>query len=174
MKQSYPEYWPQYFTATIYEWKHLLAGNRHKDILIDSLRFLVNNKRIVLNAFVIMSNHFHSIWQPLFGFSPADIQASFLKHTGQELKRSTELNNEELLNAFLVNKADRKYQIWKRRPLNIELRTAAVFAQKLEYIHYNPVKAGLCVNPEDYYYSSARFYHDGTRDFGILTHYSGS
>jgi len=70
-------------------------------------------------------------------------------------------------------KKGQKYQIWKRRPLSIELRTPAVFDQKLEYIHYNPVKAGLCINPEDYYYSSARFYHDGTDDFGILTHYSG-
>ena len=84
-----------------------------------------------------------------------------------------ELNNQELLDGFLVNKADRKYQIWKRRPLSVELRTPTVFDQKLEYIHYNPVKAGLCTNPEDYYYSSARFYHDGTDDFGILTHYSG-
>jgi hypothetical protein len=28
--------------------------------------------------------------------------------------------------------------------------------------------------PEDYYYSSARFYYDGTDSFGMLTHYSGN
>ena len=174
MKQSYPEYWPQYFTSTIYEWKHLLSDSNNKNILIDSLKFLVDQKRIVLNAFVIMSTHFHSIWQPSFGFTPTDIQASFLKHTAKELKRSMEFNNPELLDAFVVNKADRKHQIWKRRPLSVELRTPAVFNQKLEYIHYNPVRAGLCSNPEAYYYSSARFYHDGRDDFGILTHYSGN
>ena len=121
-----------------------------------------------------MSNHFHSIWQPSFCFSPSDIQASFLKHTAQELKHSMVLTDQEMLNTFLVNKADRKYQIWKRRPLSVELRTPAVFNQKREYIHYNPVKAGLCNYPEDYYYSSARSYLDGTNDFGILTHYSGN
>ncbi len=174
MNQSYPEYWPQYFTATIYEWKHLLADNHHKDIIIDSLRFLVTNKRIELNAFIIMANHFHAIWQPLFGYTPSDIQASFMKHTTQQLKQSMEKNNQEFLVSFLVNKEDRKYQIWKRRPLSIELRTPAVFDQKLEYIHYNPVTAGLCISPEDYYYSSARFYYDGIDNFGILTHYSGN
>ena len=143
MKQSYPEYWPQYFTSTIYELKHLLADNKNKDILIDSLRFLVEEKRIVLNAFVIMSNHFHSIWHPLFGFTPSGIQASFLKHTARELKKSMEINSRDMLDGFLVNKADRKYQIWKRRPLAVELRTPAVFNQKLDYIHFNPVKAGL-------------------------------
>jgi hypothetical protein len=49
-----------------------------------------------------------------------------------------------------------------------------VFDQKLEYIHYNPVKAGLCIYPEEYHYSSAKFYHTGIDDFKMLTHYSGN
>ena len=174
MKQSYPEYWPQYFTATIFEWKHLLTNADCKEIIVDCLRFLVTNKRIELNAFVIMSNHFHAIWQPLFGFTPSVIQASFMKYTAQQLKRLIEKSNPELLDSFLVNKEDRIYQIWKRRPLSIELRTPVVFDQKLDYVHYNPVKAGLCINPEDYYYSSAGFYYNTTDNFGILTHYSGN
>lgn len=174
MNQSYPEYWPQYFTATIYEWKHVLAHDECKDIVIDSLRFLVTSKWIVLNAFVIMSNHIHLIWQPMFGFSPSNIQSSFMKYTAQQLKRLLEKRNSKLLSSLLVNKEDRKYQVWKRRPLSVELSTPAVFDQKLNYIHYNPVKAGLCFNPEGYYYSSAAFYHDGTDNFGMLTHYSGN
>jgi len=174
MKQSYPEHWPQYFTATIYERKHLLTDNDCKDIIIDSLRFLVTNKRIELNAFVIMANHIHVIWQPFFDFAPSSIQASFMKYTAQQLKRSLEKSNQEFLKSFLVNKEDRAFQMWKRRPLSIELSTDAVFKQKLDYIHYNPVKAGLCMKPEDYYYSSAGFYYTGVDDFGILTHYSGN
>ena len=110
----------------------------------------------------------------MFGFTPSDIQAYFLKHTAQELKHSLELINPDLLDTCLVNKAGRKYQIWKRHPLSVELRTTAVFNQKLEYIHYNPVKAGIRVNAEDYYYSLARFYHDGSNDFGVWKHYSGN
>ena len=174
MKQSYPEYWSQYFTATIYEWKHLLADNRHKDIITNSLKFLTDKKRIQLNAFVIMSNHLHLVWQPMFGFTPADIQVSFMKYTAQQLRQSLIKNNEGILEEYKVNKYDREYQFWKREPLSIELRTPAVFDQKLEYIHYNPVKAGLCKYAEEYYYSSARFYHDGVDSFGMLTHYSGN
>lgn len=86
MNQDFPIHFPQFFTATIYRWNHLLRDNMHKDIIIDSLKFLVNDKRIELNAFVIMSNHIHLIWQPLAGFTPSDIQASFMKYTAQELK----------------------------------------------------------------------------------------
>ena len=52
--------------------------------------------------------------------------------------------------AFKVNKYDREFQIWKREPLSIELLNETMFKQKLAYIHYNPVKAGLCALPEDY------------------------
>ena len=33
---------PSFFTATIMEWKHLLADDFVKNIIVDSLRFLVN------------------------------------------------------------------------------------------------------------------------------------
>ncbi len=42
MKQTYPIYYPQFFTATIFEWKHLIADDKHKDIIINSLNFLIN------------------------------------------------------------------------------------------------------------------------------------
>jgi putative transposase len=50
---KYPVYWPQFFTATILEWKQLLKQDKYKNIIIDSLRFLVLEKRITLYAFVI-------------------------------------------------------------------------------------------------------------------------
>jgi REP element-mobilizing transposase RayT len=81
MEKTFPVYSPQFFTATIHEWQHALADDKRKDIIIDSLKFLVSKKRIELNAFVIMSNHIHFIWQPLFGHTPSSIQASFMKYT---------------------------------------------------------------------------------------------
>ena len=172
MKPTYPEHWPQFYTATIYKWQHLLEDDKHKDIIVDSLRFLVTEKRIELNAFVLMSNHIHLTWQPMFGFTPADIQSSFMKYTAQQLKRSLAKNDIEQLASFKVNKYDREYQFWKRNSLGIELISPAVFEQKLDYIHYNPVRTSLCINPEYYYYSSARFYFDGTDHFRFITHYS--
>ena len=79
MNQTFAIHSSQFFTATIYQWNHLLSDDKHKNIIIESLKFLVTDKRIELNAFVIMSNHIHLIWQPLFSFNPSDIQASFMK-----------------------------------------------------------------------------------------------
>ena len=46
-----------------------------------------------------------------------------------------------------------------------------LFEQKVDYIHNNPVKAGLCKFGEDYQYSSAKFYETGNDDWGFITHY---
>jgi len=90
------------------------------------------------------------------------------------LKHSLIKNDMEALSVFKVNKYDREYQIWKREPLSIELISEDLFKQKLEYIHYNPVKAGLCEKPEEYFYSSARFYSNGLDSFKMLTHFAGN
>ena len=170
VKTQYPIYWPQFYTATINQWKNLLLDNRFKDIIIDSLKFMVENKRIELNAFVIMSNHIHLIWQALPGHSPSTIQAAFMKYTAQQIKRKLAIENPAVLESCRVNKYDREYQIWKREPLGVELFSESVYWQKMEYIHYNPVAAGLCSFPEEYQYSSASFYYSGINKFGILAH----
>ena len=174
MKQVYPTEWPQFFTATVYKWQYLLDNDKHKTIITESLRFLVKEKRIVLYAFVVMSNHIHLIWQPFPPFSVKAIQASFMRYTGRQLRAALVASAEHSEDGFKANRCDREYQIWKRDPLSVELFTGDVFTQKLEYIHQNPVKAGLCKSAEDYFFSSAKFYHDGTNDFDMLTHFAGS
>ncbi len=52
-----------FFTATILEWKHILTQDKYKDIIIESFRFLVNEMRVRIFAFVIMPNHFHAVWK---------------------------------------------------------------------------------------------------------------
>ena len=49
--------------------------------------------------------------------------------------------------------------------------TKEVFKQKMEYIHYNPVEASLCSLPEEYKYSSAKYYETGVDEFNMLTHW---
>ena len=171
---KYPTIWPHFFTATILNWKHLLKDDEYKDIIIECLKFLVDEKRIELNAFTIMSNHVHIIWQPLQHYTLTQIQTSFMTYTAKSIKKKLAVENPEVLEQLRVNKYDRTYQIWKREPLSIELFTEKAFLQKMEYIHENPVAAGLVNFAEEYKYSSAKFYMLGIDEFNIITHYSGN
>jgi putative transposase len=142
------DYHAQFFTAMILEWNHLLERD--------------------------MPNHIHLIWQIQDGFIKEKIQLRFLKFTGQQLKFELAKTNPDQLARYLVKAKDREYQIWMLNSLSIDLWTQAVFEQKLDYIHHNPLqeKWKLASYPEDYKYSSANFYFTGIDDFGLLTHYA--
>ena len=91
------DYHPQFFTATILEWKRLLKNDAYKDIVINSLRFLKDEKSIVIYGYVIMPNHIHLIWQIQYGFTRDKIQLRFLKFTAQQIK--FKLQKEDFLSA---------------------------------------------------------------------------
>ncbi|MGN6543255.1 MAG: hypothetical protein ACTHKY_20775 [Ginsengibacter sp.] len=78
--------------------------------------------------------------------------------------------------AFKISEKDREYlQIafgWERNALTIELKSLEMFKQKLEYIHCNLVVAGLCGLPEEYRYSTARFYETRINNWDFITHYT--
>jgi putative transposase len=163
----FPTEHPEFVTATCLNWKNVLAHDGQKRIVADSLRFLVLDQRIILYAFVIMSNHMHAIWQVMGKHKSYEVLRDFLKYTGQQLFAEV---NPSLYNELLVNAGDRRYQVWKRNTLRIPLWSEKVFNQKLNYIHLNPVKAGLCQDPEEYRFSSASFYYLDKSEWDFLTH----
>jgi len=169
------DYHPQFFTATILEWKPLLKEDTFKDIIVKSLLFLKNEGSIVVYGFVIMPNHIHLIWQIQDGFKQEMIQNRLLKFTAQQIKFRLLDTHDTQISQFLVKAKDRQYQFWKRNALSVDLWSQTVFEQKLDYIHNNPLqhKWQLAQYPEDYKYSSARFYETGIDEFGLLTHYAG-
>jgi putative transposase len=162
---------PEYITATIKDWHHLLKKNEYKMSVLNVLKNLVLDEKIEVYAFCIMSNHLHLIWHLSDKTKDSEIRKYFFENTAKKFKSLLEKENIEFLEKFKSTQKDRSYHFWKRRPLAIELFSKLVFEQKLEYIHENPVKAGLCNFAENYYYSSAKFYETGVDDFGFLTHY---
>ena len=154
---------------TCLEWKFLLEDDAHKDIIVDSFRFMVRNERLIIFGFVLMPNHFHAIWQPNGENQPVDIQRDMLKYTGQTILNKMISESSPIVQELLVNAGDRKYQFWERNSLRVPLWSPKVFRQKLEYIHMNPVRGGLCELPEEYKYSSARYYNLNEDDWDFLT-----
>ncbi|HYG37423.1 MAG TPA: transposase [Cytophagales bacterium] len=165
----------QFFTATILEWKKLLKPDKYKNIIVDSLKFLVKEERVKVYAFVIMPNHIHLIWKINETLKRERVQADFLKFTAQQIKFDLKANHPKVLEQFYVGAKDREYQIWERNPLSIDLYNEQILLKKLTYLHNNPVQESwkLSSVPESYPYSSAKFYNDGIDSFGFLSHYVG-
>jgi putative transposase len=67
-----------------------------------------------------------------------------------------------MLNRFSFNarqhSTNKAYQVWTHENHAIYLYGPNFILEKIDYLHNNPVRAGLVEKPEDYLYSSARYY----------------
>jgi len=166
-------YYPEFVTATIYQWYPLLTKNEYKQIILESLQYLVRNNRIILYAYCIMDTHIHLIWQIKGDRLPSEVRRDFFRFTALKFKKNLLTTDSERLSHFRATQSDRTYQFWERNTLCVDLFTDKVFDQKLDYIHNNPVAAGICVYPEEYEYSSASFYLNAQDKYEMLSHANG-
>jgi putative transposase len=95
--------------------------------------------RFLLHEFVVMPGHFHCILTPAEDVSREKavqfIKGGFTYRAKRELKYP--------------------YAVWQERPTDHRIRDERDYAEHREYIHNNPVRAGLCMVASDYPYSSA-------------------
>lgn len=99
------------------------------------------------------------------GFILADILRDFKRHTAKQiltvLQNKTDSRSDWILKLLeevgSKNKKNKKYHVWSQDNHPIELYSAVIMDQKLNYIHNNAVKEGIVQNPEDYLFSSTGF-----------------
>jgi REP element-mobilizing transposase RayT len=156
-----------FITFSTVEWIDVFTRQEYRDILINSLDFCIKEKGLRLFAYVIMSNHMHLIVAAEFGFELSSIIRDFKKYTSKKILKAIEDNTGESRKEWMIslfrkagegNANNKVYQFWQQDNHPIVLYSNAVIDQKLDYIHENPVKAGIVLQPEDYLYSSARNY----------------
>ena len=161
-----------FWTDTIKDWKWLLVSDTYKMIIINSWRELVKRNKIVIYGFVIMPNHLHAIWEMIAMNGKEMPHASFNKFTSHQFLNHLRSRSNKLL-SYKANDTERKHRFWQRDPLAIRMDSKEKLEQKLDYTHLNPLqeKWNLVTKPEDYFWSSAKFYEKGVDEFGILTDY---
>jgi REP element-mobilizing transposase RayT len=162
-----------FYTVAIVDWIPLLESDKFKNIVLDSLIYLVKKKKLKVYGFVIMPNHIHIIWEAIEKNGKEMPQASFMKFTGHKFLEELKKNDSSLLSRFKVDDGARDYQFWQKKGQSTFLFNREILEQKLDYTHYNPLQEhwNLANNPNEYYYSSCTFYELGDTKFDWLTHY---
>ncbi len=94
----------------------------------------MQQNRVKVYNFVIMTNHIHLLWQIQPGHKRENVQRDFLKYTAQKINFDLLENDKERLQQFKVDAKDRRYQIWERNPMSTDLNNHKAFLQKLENI----------------------------------------
>ena len=151
---------PYFLTCTLVGWVPVFNSPPYTQIILDSLKFLVKNKRIRLYAYVIMDTHMHWVADANDLVKEA---GDFKSYTARQIiDESERAGRYDLLKLFHVlkcwHKRDRMYQVWQEGSYPKEIISRSMMRQKINYIHNNPVKKGYVVNPIDWKYSSAANY----------------
>ena len=143
-----------FLTLTIVGWIDVFTRKEYRDILIESLKHCQKHKGLVIHAFVIMSNHIHLIARSgKEEILLSNILRDFKSYTGKvihqtiEEKTTLESRREWMLHLFKFfargKQRNRIFQFWQSDNHPIELYSPRVINQKLAYVHFNPVEAGL-------------------------------
>jgi len=157
-----------FITATVIDWVDVFSRKAYRDIVIESLDFCIKNKGMILYGYVIMSNLIHLIVQSNEG-KLSDLIRDFKKFTAKSILETIE-NEPESRRDWMLKRFEfackshsrnEKYQFWQYGNHPEEIYTEKFLWQKLDYIHLNPVRAGIVEKASHYLYSSASNYVNG-------------
>lgn len=107
--------------------------------LVEDALLHFDGVRYRMIAWVIMPNHVHVLIEMLEGYALSDIVHSWKSYTAKEANRIL----------------GRTGQFWFREYFDRYIRDERHFANTIQYIHNNPVNAGLVDRAEDWPFSSA-------------------
>jgi REP element-mobilizing transposase RayT len=141
--------YPYFLTCTVVGWLPVFTRPEAVQFVLDSWKFLQDRGRLRLFGFVVMENHLHVIARS------DDLSkeiGDFKSFTARQIIDHLQVRGERLLLEQLqahkeLHKGDRPYQLWQEGSHPQQIRHDEVMEQKLNYIHYNPVKHGVASCP---------------------------
>ncbi|RAU82199.1 REP-associated tyrosine transposase [Pontibacter arcticus] len=152
-----------FITLSVVGWIDVFTRREYKDILVENLDYCQRKEGLEIYAYVIMTNHLHLIARRQEK-DLGELLKRFKSYTAKKIIAAIESNPQEsrkewMLAMFqhfaLKNKQYGKYHFWQYTNHPTLLYSAEVIEQKKKYIHMNPVKAGIVIEPEYYFHSSA-------------------
>jgi len=164
-----------FLTFAVVEWVDVFTRKEYTDILIESLKHCQKERGLLIYSWCIMTNHVHLVVSAKQN-DISEIVRDFKKFTSKAIINSIAEHPGESRKAWMleifkkageVNSRNSNFQFWRQDSQPKELFGVEFTNQKLEYIHNNPVEAGIVDKAEEYRYSSARDYYEG-KNVGLL------
>ncbi len=159
-----------FLTDTVVDWMDIFTRPAYKHIVVESLQYCQAEKGLKIYAWVLMSNHLHTIVCAKEEIKIGEVWRDFKKFTSKKILATLEEDVQESRREWMLDRFEfrarndkriSKYKFWQDGNGEQQIFSIDYLEQKLNYIHNNPVKAEFVNNPEDYRYSSAIDYAGG-------------
>jgi putative transposase len=128
--------------------------------VVDALAFQRQQGKVELFAFVVMPDHMHWILQPRHPHTVTGTVRDFKTFTAKAIRNAAiARHNSRMLAVFAFGALRRQrqgFKIWQDDSWTEPITRDIALHSRIEYIHANPVRAGLVESTTDYPWSSAR------------------
>ncbi|QDT63792.1 REP-associated tyrosine transposase [Calycomorphotria hydatis] len=141
-----------FVTFSCFKRRNLLQHDRAKRIVLGQLEAQLKKRDGCCLGFVIMPDHIHLlIW-----FSETNQVSRFM----DEWKSESSKEIKKFYESSFPNYCEHldESSVWQARYYDFNVFTEEKMMEKLNYIHENPVRAGLVEKAIDWQWSSARWY----------------
>jgi REP element-mobilizing transposase RayT len=159
-----------FVTFAVVEWVDVFTRREYAYLVVDSLNYCHREKGLLIHAWCLMPNHLHLILSVKESSELSAVIRDFKKFTSSRIIKAIEENPQESRRNWMLwifraagekNKKNEKYQFWRQDNQPKELVSNAFKDEKLQYVHQNPVEAGLVREAEHYPYTSVVDYAGG-------------
>jgi putative transposase len=156
-----------YITSNIYSRLQIFTRPSFIIPIIDSLNYYRYQYACKLIGYVIMPDHIHLVLWPQDSKIVTDFMRDFKRFTSGRITRQAKVEGKiEWVSQFeqAGSTTDRaEHKVWQDSFWEQCIYTEDFPRQKLNYIHLNPVRAGIVKDAAEYPYSSYRNYYLGDK-----------
>lgn len=146
-----------FITSSCYQRRPLLRGPQDRDLFLQVLERVRCRYRFVVVGYVIMPERVHLLLGESGRANPSVVMQAlkqgFARRVLSKLRSHADPRQDQLWSAAL-----KTGHIWQRRFYDFVVFSEKKRVQKLRYMHRNPVKRGLVLEPEQWAWSSFRHY----------------
>src|ERR1700733_934263 len=156
LHRTYGAHHVHFITCSCYRRLAFLRTARSRDRVLSILEQTRRRYRFVVVGYVVMPEHIHLlITEPEVG-TPSTVMQVLKQRTARALlpkRRRLDARQGRLFAGTVL-----RTPFWQARFYDFNVWTEKKRVEKLRYIHRNPVKRGLVKTPEQWLWSSYRFY----------------
>ena len=92
-----------FVTMTVVGWIDVFTREEYRKVILDSLAYCQKEKGLVVNAYVIMSNHIHLICYAREPFLLSEVLRDFKKFTSKSIFTAIQANNNESRKEWMLH-----------------------------------------------------------------------
>jgi putative transposase len=151
-----------FITTSCYQRLALPGKPQNRDLLLEVLERVRRRYRFVVIGYVVMPEHIHLlVGEPEHGNPSKVMQAikqGFARRLLPKLRAASDPRQSRLWDTALDDG-----HVWQARFYDFVVFMENNRVEKLRYMHRNPVKPGLVLEPQQWSWNSYRHYADGKR-----------